>query len=78
MDARPILYKNIMISGGTSMFPGYSTRLDNDLRTIYKEKVLKNKGDIKIKIHIIDVPRRKYNVFIGSGVFAKLIKDDPN
>ncbi len=80
MDVRKVLYANILVSGGTSMFPGYSTRLENDIKKIYTEKILKNKGSIKIDINIIvfiltqDVPRRKYNVFIGSGIFANLIK----
>jgi len=30
-----MLYANILISGGTTMFPGYSTRLENDLKKIY-------------------------------------------
>jgi actin-related protein len=47
-----VLYANIVISGGTSMFPGYSTRLENDLRSIYFKEILKSKGEIKIKIDI--------------------------
>jgi len=35
MDVRKDLYANIIISGGTSMFPGFSTRLENDVRDIY-------------------------------------------
>ncbi len=34
------------------MFPGYSTRLENDLRSIYFKEILKSKGEIKIKIDI--------------------------
>jgi actin-related protein 2 len=78
MDVRKTLYNNILISGGSSMFPGYSTRLENDIRSIYTKEVLKGNGPIKIGINIIDVPRRKYNVYIGSGVYANLIKDYPD
>jgi len=39
--------------------------------------VLKSQGKIKIKIDVYDVPNRKYNVFIGAGIYAKLIKDMP-
>jgi actin-related protein 2 len=53
MDVRKVLYANILVSGGTSMFPGYSTRLENDIKKIYTEKILKNKGSIKIDINII-------------------------
>ena len=44
IDTRRELYKYIVTSGGTSMFPGFSTRLDNDLRKIYREEILKNKA----------------------------------
>ena len=44
MDCRVSLYESILISGGTSMFPGYSTRLENDLKEIYMKEVLKNQG----------------------------------
>lgn len=60
------------------MFPGYSTRLEKDIKKIYTKEILKGKGPIKIDINIVDVPRRKYNVFIGSGIFANLIKDNIN
>ena len=53
MDVRKILYNNILISGGSSMFPGYSTRLENDIRSIYTKEVLKGNGPIKIGINII-------------------------
>lgn len=35
VDSRRTLYENILISGGTSMFPGFPTRLENDVRKIY-------------------------------------------
>jgi len=31
VDIRRALYGNIMISGGTTMFPGFPTRLENDI-----------------------------------------------
>lgn len=53
MDVRKSLYGNILISGGTSMFPGYSTRLENDIRRIYTENILGGNGPIKIDINFI-------------------------
>ena len=52
MDVRKDLYANIIISGGTSMFPGFSTRLENDVKDIYFKHVLKSQGKIKIKIDV--------------------------
>lgn len=61
------------------MFPGFPTRLKNDLDKIYREKILKgNKNaEMKMKIKIVDPPRRKYNVYIGGCVIANIMKDRP-
>jgi actin-related protein 2 len=56
------------------MFPGYATRLENEIRILYKDnnlKVTKDKN-IKIPINIIDSPRRKYSVFIGASVLSNV------
>ena len=56
------------------MFPGYASRIDNELRQIYTENTLKNAKTktIKIPITIIDSPRRKYSVFIGATILSNL------
>ena len=54
------------------MFAGYASRLLKEIQNLYVEKGLKNVKDksIKIKMNIIDSPRRKYSVFIGATVLA--------
>ena len=54
------------------MFAGYASRLFKEIQNLYVEKGLKNVKDksIKIKMNIIDSPRRKYSVFIGATVLA--------
>ena len=56
------------------MFPGYASRLLKEIQNLYVEKGLKNVKDksIKIKMDIIDSPRRKYSVFIGATVLANI------
>ncbi len=56
------------------MFPGYASRIDNELRNLYKENTLKlaKEKNIKIPIDIIDSPRRKYSVFIGATVLSNV------
>ena len=56
------------------MFPGYATRLENEIKKLYKENTLKLTQDknIKIPINIIDSPRRKYSVFIGASVLSNV------
>ena len=54
------------------MFAGYASRLLKEIQNVYVEKVLKNVKDksVKIKMNIIDSPRRKFSVFIGATVLA--------
>ena len=56
------------------MFPGYASRIDNELKKLYKENTLKlaKEKKIKIPIDIIDSPRRKYSVFIGATVLSNV------
>ena len=56
------------------MFPGYASRLLKEIQNVYVEKGLENVKDktIKIKMNIIDSPRRKYSVFIGATVLANI------
>ena len=44
-----------MVSGGTSMFPGFPTRIENDMIRLYKENILKGKNyeNAKIQMKII-------------------------
>ena len=62
------------------MFAGYASRLLKEINNVYVEKGLKNVKDksVKIKMNIIDSPRRKYSVFIGAGVLGNIVANDPN
>ena len=72
MDCRPGLYGNIILSGATTLFPGFATRVEKDIKKIYKETALRNTKDkkIKININVIASPKRKYSVFIGASIIA--------
>ena len=79
MDTRKELYKSIVISGANTMFPGFSSRLQNEIERIYKENILKDaNGKIKIDINIIYTPRRKYSVFIGAGFLGQFYDQHEN
>jgi len=75
IDTRKTLYQNIVLSGGTTMFPGFPTRLENEVRSMYKKIIRKgdDSSDLLFDIDVVDPPRRKYNVFIGGGVFANIM-----
>ena len=63
------------------MFPGYASRLYNEMEDLYLKKTLKiepTKSDngektskINKVINIIDSARRKYSVFIGATILAQ-------
>ena len=61
------------------MFPGFPSRLLKEIQNVYVEKSLENVKDktIKIRINIIDSPRRKYSTFIGATVVANAYNDTP-
>merc|ERR1712093_611699 len=77
IDLRSDFYKHIVLSGGSSMYPGLPSRLEREIKQLYLVNVLN--GDTsrlaKFKVHIEDPPRRKHMVFLGGSVLADVIKD---
>lgn len=41
MDTRPEFYKHIVLSGGSTMYPGLPSRLEREIKQLYLERVLK-------------------------------------
>lgn len=79
IDLRPAFYQHIVLSGGSTMYPGLPSRLEKEMKELYLENVLK--GDVKrmakFKLRIEDPPRRKHMVFLGGSVLADIMKDRP-
>ncbi|KAI8799609.1 actin family [Cladochytrium replicatum] len=77
IDVRPELYKNIFLSGGSSMYPGLPTRLEKEIKQLWLERVAG--GDTerlkKFKVRISEHPRRKHAVFLGGSVLGDVMKD---
>jgi len=63
LDLRKTLFSNIVLSGGSTLFPGFGDRL------LYEIKRLAPK-DVKIKISA--PPERKYSTWIGGSILASL------
>jgi actin-related protein 2 len=77
IDLRKDFYKHIVLSGGSTMYPGLPSRLEKDMRDMYLKRVLKGdeSGMAKFQLRIEDPPRRKHMVFLGGSVLADIMKD---
>jgi len=77
MDLRSEFYKHVVLSGGSSMYPGLPSRMEKDMRDLFLERVLKGDSTTlhKFKIRIEDPPRRKHMVYLGGAVLADIMKD---
>ena len=69
--------RHIVLSGGSTMYPGLPSRLEKEMRQLYLDRVLKgDKAKLeKFKLRIEDPPRRKHMVFLGGSVLADIMKD---
>jgi len=63
VDVRKDLYSNIVMSGGTTMFPGIADRMHKELVSLAPHTM---------KIKIVAPPERKYSVWIGGSILASL------
>ncbi|KAF9474934.1 Actin/actin-like protein [Pholiota conissans] len=63
VDVRRELYNNVVLSGGTTMFPGIADRLQKELTAL---------APSSIKVKVIAPPERKYSVWIGGSILASL------
>ncbi|KAG8753954.1 Arp2/3 complex subunit, actin nucleation center [Serendipita sp. 396] len=77
VDIRSELYRHIVLSGGSSMYPGLPSRLEKEMKQLYLANVLN--GDptrlSKFKIKIDDPPSRKHMVYLGGAVLADIMKN---
>lgn len=63
VDIRKDLYGNIVLSGGTTMFPGIADRMSKEITAL---------APSSMKIKVVAPPERKYSVWIGGSILASL------
>lgn len=63
VDVRKDLYNNVVMSGGTTMFPGMADRMQKELTGL---------APSSMRVKIIAPPERKYSVWIGGSILASL------
>merc|ERR1739847_64111 len=62
-DIRRDLYANIVLSGGSTMYPGIADRMHKEITSL---------APPTMKIKIIAPAERKYSVWIGGSILASL------
>jgi actin-related protein len=63
MDLRKDLYANVVMSGGTTMYPGINERMTAELKKLVPTS---------IEVRVVTPPERKYSVWIGGSILASL------
>jgi actin-related protein len=63
VDIRKDLYSNIVLSGGTTMYPGIADRMSKEITAL---------APSSMKVKIIAPPERKYSVWIGGSILSSL------
>ena len=63
IDVRRDLYQNIILSGGSSMFEGMESRLQQEVAA---------KAPASVKVKVLASPERKYSVWIGGSIISSL------
>lgn len=52
MDIRSELYKHIVLSGGSTMYPGLPSRLEREIKQLYLERILKgDAGNLSVSLY---------------------------
>jgi len=63
VDIRRDLFRNVVISGGTTMFPGFAERVHSELKRAAPQSM---------NVKIIAAAERKYSVWIGGSILSSL------
>ncbi|KAL7717114.1 actin [Entamoeba marina] len=79
IDSRRDLYKNIILSGGSTMFKGFGHRLQRDVKRFTENRSKKSSelsgGRIAPKpmeVNVVTYPYQRYAVWYGGSVMAEL------
>ncbi|KAL5194178.1 actin [Glycine soja] len=63
IDIKKDLYGNIVLSDGSTMFPGIADRMSKEITAL---------APSSMKIKVVAPPKRKYSVWIGGSILASL------
>jgi actin-related protein 2 len=72
MDTRKKLFSSIVLSGGSTMYPGTSSRIKYDIKKMHTALRGAHGKSAHLRIEIFDPPYRKNLVFIGASTVGKI------
>ena len=61
-DIRKELYRNLILAGGSTLFPGMGERMKKEVKKLSPS----------VEVNITQPPERKYSVWIGGSIIASL------
>lgn len=65
IDTRPEFYKHIVLSGGSTMYPGLPSRLEREIKQLYLEGVLKgDTAKLSVSVVIFYQLLHKYKIIL--------------
>lgn len=68
IDARRGLYRNIVLSGGSTMFKDFGRRIERDLRKMVDSRL--NAKHKEIEINVVSHKKQRYAVWFGGSLIA--------
>ncbi|KAG7662856.1 ARP3 [[Candida] subhashii] len=79
IDVRKKLYKNIVLSGGSTMFKDFGKRLQRDLKSIVNERIgiserLSGVQSSGVDVSVISHKKQRYAVWFGGSLLAQTAK----
>lgn len=63
VDVRKELYQNVVLSGGTTLFPGIAERLTKEMKLLAPPSV---------NVKVFAPPERRFSVWIGGSILSSL------
>eukprot|EP00191_Tetraselmis_sp_GSL018_P016235 CAMPEP_0177585728 /NCGR_PEP_ID=MMETSP0419_2-20121207/4664_1 /TAXON_ID=582737 /ORGANISM="Tetraselmis sp., Strain GSL018" /LENGTH=337 /DNA_ID=CAMNT_0019075513 /DNA_START=223 /DNA_END=1236 /DNA_ORIENTATION=+ len=76
IDNRTAMYQHVLLTGGSTMLPGFPSRVEKELRQLYLERILKGDKERqrRSKLRVEDPPQRRHMAFLGAAVLADIMQ----
>ena len=73
-DIRSQLYENVVLAGGSTMFPGFEDRLKKEIGSDLERRVsqIEPLAPTETTVNVIAPPERAYSAWIGGSILASL------